>query len=257
MDDSKWSLFCKQREIFKQYCIRAMQEFGEHYIPPTAPLQKYSSFLKEKIKEILPSFLPQYSIDTPIVYNHNFDLVKKSDEIALILVGDNPGKEEQQHAKQAYLVGQAGRIAEGFFRKNKELNIDFRRNVLILNKTILHTPKTLLLKELIKKDERIEKLFLKDMAWQAGFAILLQQIFACPLWIVGYSQLTPKGLFISYRDTLIGEYSAINSPPLFLYQHFSMNCFIKQLNSKWQASLSLSENLKNIGATNRSYILGF
>ena len=257
MTDERWTAFCKQRDLFKQYCITSLKSFDEFYAHPSIPLKNSSSSLKEKIAESLNSSTPKYSIETPIVYNHTFDSIKKNDEIYLILVGDNPGKEEQQHENQAYLVGQAGRIAEGFFRRNTELKIDFRRNVLILNKAILHTPKTLFLKELIKKDEKIENFFKSDVAWQAKFAVSLQNIFECPLWVVGYSQLHAKGLFSTYRNAMIDAYSNIKNPPLFLYQHFSMNCFIKQLKAEYNASLSLNENLQNIGRTNRIRILGF
>jgi len=66
-----------------------------------------------------------YNIETPMVYNHSLDLIEEKDEIYLILVGDNPGKEEQKHSNQRYLVGHSGRVAEGFFKRHKELEIDF------------------------------------------------------------------------------------------------------------------------------------
>ena len=95
--------------------------------------------------------VPPYSLDTQIVYNRSIDDIKKEDDIKIILIGDNPGKDEQLERNRRYLVGQSGKIADGFFRKNPELGIDFRKNVLILNKTPLHTAKTKELALLIKE----------------------------------------------------------------------------------------------------------
>ena len=85
---------------------------------------------------------PEYPLENAVVYNTSLDSVTEEDDIHLIVVGDNPGKEEQFEKNRKYLVGQSGRIAEGFFRRNEELNTDFRKNVIILNKTPLHTAKT-------------------------------------------------------------------------------------------------------------------
>ena len=59
------------------------------------------------------------------------DRLTPDDEIKLIVIGDNPGKDEQLTKNQRYLVGQAGKIADGFFKRNPELGIDFRKNVVI------------------------------------------------------------------------------------------------------------------------------
>ena len=85
------------------------------------------------------------------MYNRSIDDIKKEDDIKIILIGYNPGKDEQLERNRRYLVGQSGKIADGFFRKNPELGIDFRKNVLILNKTPLHTAKTKKLTLLIKE----------------------------------------------------------------------------------------------------------
>ena len=81
-----------------------------------------------------------YRVETPVVYNRALDDIEIDDEIKIILVADNPGKKEQLAANNRYLVGQSGKLAEGWFKR--ELGIDFRREVLILNKTPVHTPKT-------------------------------------------------------------------------------------------------------------------
>ena len=89
---------------------------------------------------------PSYTVKTPVVYNEALDEVNADSEIKMILVGDNPGRREQENCR--YLVGPSGKIAEKFFRENRELGIDFRKNVLILNKTPIHTPRTTELKTL-------------------------------------------------------------------------------------------------------------
>ena len=48
-------------------------------------------------------------------------------------------------------VGQAGKLAARFFRE--ELGLEFRREVLVVNKTPLHTPKTAELRKLLALDE--------------------------------------------------------------------------------------------------------
>ena len=47
-------------------------------------------------------------MQTPIVYNTALDEITKNDDIKLIVIGDNPGKDEQLLQNQKYLVGQAG-----------------------------------------------------------------------------------------------------------------------------------------------------
>ena len=94
---------------------------------------------------------PAYPFETTVVYNRSLDDVTKDDDIKLIVIGDNPGKDEQLAKNNRYLVGQAGKIAEGYFRRNPELGIDFRRNVIILNKTPVHSAKTAQLKTIAKQ----------------------------------------------------------------------------------------------------------
>jgi hypothetical protein len=93
---------------------------------------------------------PSYTVDTPAVYNLALEDITPDSEIKMILVADNPGRREQAAENRRYLVGPSGKIAEKFFRDNPVLGIDFRKNVLILNKTPIHTPRTAELKELCR-----------------------------------------------------------------------------------------------------------
>lgn len=265
--------------------------------------------------------VPDYPIETPIVYNTALDEITESDDIRIIVIGDNPGKSEQLATNRKYLVGQAGKIAEGFFRRNPELGIDFRKNAIILNKTPLHTAKTRELAMLAEKAEPASKAGSDKQAYSADkatgpsafkassnnqtasvdkaggaandqsvadasrepsisqkqrLAALLdetQRFMAhetaalqkaldtpespCAIWLVGYAELKPRGLFTTYRDILADEYHAQPESNLFVYQHFSMNCFTTDLKKRADSKLSLAENLQAIGHEHRKEIIGF
>ena len=218
--------------------------------------------------------VPPYSLDTQIVYNRSIDAIKKEDDIKIILVGDNPGKDEQLERNRCYLVGQSGKIADGFFRKNPELGIDFRKNVLILNKTPLHTAKTKELALLIKEGPPlVADIILESQIWFAEATAMLHRALCsssaearnqcpCELWLVGYAELRPKGLFVSYRDALNAAYKECPSEDsarasVFVYQHFSMNRFLIDLKEKSQPELTLKENLHRTGLFHRKEILGW
>ena len=218
--------------------------------------------------------VPPYSLDTQIVYNRSIDDIKKEDDIKIILIGDNPGKDEQLERNRRYLVGQSGKIADGFFRKNPELGIDFRKNVLILNKTPLHTAKTKELALLIKEGPPlVADIILESQIWFAEATAMLHRALCsssagarnqcpCELWLVGYAELRPKGLFVPYRDALNAAYKECpseDSAPasVFVYQHCSMNRFLIDLKEKSQPELTLKENLHRTGLFHRKEILGW
>ncbi len=219
--------------------------------------------------------VPPYSLDTQIVYNRSIDDIKKEDDIKIILIGDNPGKDEQLERNRRYLVGQSGKIADGFFRKNPELGIDFRKNVLILNKTPLHTAKTKELALLIKEaPPLVADIIRESQIWFAEATAKLHRALCsssagggaqspCELWLVGYAELRPKGLFVPYRDALNAAYADClqeasgTASAIFVYQHFSMNRFLIDLNEKSQPELTLKENLRRTGLFHRKEILGW
>lgn len=277
--------------------------------------------------------VPDYPIETPIVYNTALDEITENDDIRIIVIGDNPGKSEQLATNRKYLVGQAGKIAEGFFRRNPELGIDFRKNAIILNKTPLHTAKTRELAMFVDKASSASKAggvnkanvaprtrgatqadaaLKAPVAMQADaadkaasdkqtdavsralgaayersvvsaapsvahrIAALLdetQQFMAretaalqkaldtpqspCAIWLVGYAELKPRGLFTTYRDILADEYRARPESELYVFQHFSMNCFTTDLKKRADPDRSLAENLRVIGCEHRKEIFGF
>ena len=107
MTTIQWNAFQKFREEYRELCFSWNKNEKELFV-----LQKEAADLKK---------VPPYKLDTAVVYNQVYDSITQNDEIKLIVIGDNPGKEEQMAEKRSYLVGQAGRIAQGFFSRNQEL----------------------------------------------------------------------------------------------------------------------------------------
>lgn len=271
----------KQFEIFdsfrKEFKAK-VQEWNE-LIPNLCELQK---IVAEKTNT------PNYPIETPIVYNTSLDDFTMEDEIRLIVIADNPGKDEQLRKNNKYLVGQAGKIAQGYFERNKELEINFRKNVIILNKTPIHSAKTAHLKMISELGgEKVVELIKDSQIWMAKKTAELHQNlckvddveffstsenYPCcdkkspKLWLVGYSELKPKGLFELYRETLKNSYKSNEQmndfwDEVFVFQHFSMNRFIcdfkKFVNDdENKKSQSLEKNLRELGILHKKEIFG-
>lgn len=175
-----------------------------------------------------------YPVETPIVYNTALDKVGQGDSIKLIIVGDNPGKDEQLARNRAYMVGRSGRLAAGFFRAHSELGIEWGQNVIVLNKTPVYTAQTAQLRTLSRNGEAAAVIH-DSQVWMAEHTVALYGALCnggeddkAELWVTGYGQLRHSGVFEAWKDALIKAYalyppSAIR-PPL-VYQHFSMNRF--------------------------------
>ena len=122
MTDSEW-------KYFKDFCNRfknQIEAWNKKAFNLLSVQQKAMEFFNNA----------KYDLETPIVYNTALDEIKPEDDIKLIVIGDNPGKDEQLAKNQKYLVGQAGKLGNNFFKNHEELEIDFRKNVIILNKSI-------------------------------------------------------------------------------------------------------------------------
>jgi len=226
MNQKQWDIF----QDFKKDLATQIKNW-EQSAPELKELQKAAA-LKAKT--------PEYSFETTVVYNRDLDKITIDDDIKLIVIGDNPGKDEQLAKNNRYLVGQAGKIAEGYFKKNPELGIDFRKNVIILNKTPVHSAKTAQLKDIAKNGgEKIQKLLEDTQVWMAKRTAELhialndaadksEKSVAPELWLVGYSELKKNGIFGIYRDELKASYEnqeSIWDNKVFVFQHFSMNRF--------------------------------
>ena len=250
MTKEQWNYFLAFKTEFKQ----KITEWQKN-CPNLKELQKTAAEADK---------VPSYPIENSIVYNKALDDFSESSNIKLIVVGDNPGKNEQLSINQRYLVGQAGKIAEGFFRRNEELQIDFRKNVLILNKTPIHTAKTKELQFLLKNaDSSFSSIFEETQEWFANKTCEIAKTFDCPIWLVGYGELKSKALFEKYLETL----NKINAKQLlfttcsiFVFQHFSMNRFSIDLKAYQQKNLKnkgLKETINALGILHRKEILGW
>ncbi|HZK19533.1 MAG TPA: hypothetical protein VFC68_02275 [Treponemataceae bacterium] len=286
MTTHQWNAFCAFKNEFKAQ-IQAWNSDLLH--------SGFNQILKEEQKRLAyKDGVPPYPIDTTLVYNKALDEITDDDDIKLIIIGDNPGKDEQRAENRRYLVGHAGKIAEGFFRRNPELGIDFRKNVIILNKTPLHTAKTKELKALTRTSkndtpkmaqarEYFAKLLLDSQVWMATRTAKLhsnlnkdaKEHIHCQLWLVGYSELKKKGIFLPYADVLTELYSLTSNEQdlqdtlckskiychlaesVFVFQHFSMNRFLIDIRAHSQNSLNLQENIEAVGRMRRKQILSF
>jgi len=228
----RWKIICKFRTDFKE----KVDEWTDYCAQNKIKLSEFQKNAAIKTKT------PDYSIETPIVYNTDLDKITKDDEIRMIVIGDNPGKDEQLSKNQKYLCGQAGKLAEGFFKKNSELGIDFRKNVIILNKTPVHSAKTNQLLMMMKEGgEKVEKLIFESELWMAEKTAWLHKELnkavdgdnssGVELWLVGYSELKKGGFFVPYKNRLREEYGDDKAwNKVYVFQHFSMNRFMIDFN---------------------------
>jgi hypothetical protein len=234
---------------------------------------------------------PAYRVETPVVYNNALEDVGPDSEIKLILVADNPGRREQAAENRRYLVGPSGKIAEKFFRDNPELGIDFRKNVIILNKTPIHTPRTAELRDLCRlgaapaggkagmPESPFPSIGTVVAGSQEAMAGLLLEFHRAlsqgpsagttgrgpppaggiPVWIIGYSEMKKGGIFEAYTEKIRELYAPLPvlKKKLFLYRHFSMNQFTIDLRTRTAAGERLSETLERTGAAYRERILGW
>jgi hypothetical protein len=249
-----WDKFVKARDKYRAAC-----EELERGLPKLRGLQqKLVNSRSEGKAEGLA-----FRVETPVVYNSALDDVTGRDEIRLILVADNPGRREQAAENRRYLVGPSGKIAEKFFRGNQSLGIDFRRNAIILNKTPIHTPRTVELRELCRLGgPALEKALSESQLLMArlllDFHLALDEAQA---WIIGYSEMKKGGIFEAYTEALRNLYAEKNAAPLaksvFVFRHFSMNQFTIDLHQQSLPEKSLAENLERIGAAYRQRVLGW
>ncbi len=244
MTETQWNSFCTFRDSFRKK-VEEWSAFSQTLMP----LQKAAAQDKT----------PPYPIETPIVYNRALDEITQDDDIKLIVIGDNPGKDEQLLKNNKYLVGQAGKIAAGFFARNPEFSVDFRKNAIILNKTPVHSAKTAQLKYIQKNGgEEIRMLIEESQIWMAEkTAALLKSLETTELWLVGYSELKEKGLFTLYKNAL--EAACRNDRAwnrIFVFQHFSMNRFSIDLAGfqKNHADFSLQQAVHALGTLHKAEI---
>jgi hypothetical protein len=264
MNQKTWKAFAAAREHYKEYIDSLTRQLPR--------LQVYQQELADSRSG------PAYTVETPIVYNLALDEVTQKDDIKLILTADNPGRREQAAENRRYLVGPSGKIADRFFREHPELGIDFRKNVLILNKTPIHTPRTIELRELCRLGgPKLTAAVIESQKIMAELLLEFHQTLApIPVWIIGYSEMKKGGIFETYTETLRELYTLQDATKaiakhaasythsddalreqLFFYRHFSMNQFTIDLRQQAAPNEPLSKTLERIGAAYRQRILGW
>ncbi len=266
--------------------FEALETFRKEYKEKCLEWAALADTLRPLQKEAAKDDTPPYPIETPVVYNTALDSITKDDDIKIIVIGDNPGKDEQLAKNQKYLVGQAGKIAEGFFRRNPGLAIDFRKNALILNKTPVHSAKTKHLKFIASQNAAVSVLVLQSQLWLAQKTAFLAAGLGAQIWLVGYAELKDKGIFVPYRNALKEAATAFKPKNaavqksqtdknadasvydnLFVFQHFSMNRFLIDLRDFCSSSgdleadgqfdqASLSQKIAALGRRHRDEIFG-
>jgi hypothetical protein len=250
MDKKNWEAFGRLREGYKKYVFDLAES-----VPALATAQK--RLIAQRVGGVFP-------LDTSVVYNRSLDEVGEEDQIKLILVADNPGRREQEAGNRRYLVGPSGKLAGTFFKNHGELGIDFTKNVIILNKTPIHTPRTGDLKELLRLGgQEVARAVEDSQRAMAAFihdfhgALRTVQGERIPLWIIGYSELGK--LFAPFTRAMATLY-----PPgdplregIFLFRHFSMNQFTVDLRRQRREGESVPEALERIGSAYRQKIFGW
>ena len=244
MDAKTWRLFKAARDD----CREAVALLNRQ-LPALGSLQQKLADTRDG---------PSYTVETPVVYNEALDELGPGDTIKLILVADNPGRREQAAENRRYLVGPSGKIAGRFFREEPSLGIDFRKNVLILNKTPVHTPRTAELRKLCRLGgPALTEAIAQSQLTMA--AILLQfyrALAPVPVWVIGYSEMKRGGIFEVYTAALKKTAAADMYDRLFFYRHFSMNQFSIDLRKQARREETTAQTLERIGAAYRERILG-
>ena len=151
--------------------------------------------------------------------------------------------------------------------------MDFRREVLILNKTPVHTPKTAELAMLAKSSglhrPRLESLLagsqsaMADLAWRLYRALRGsgESPTSWPvLWVSGVGELRKGGLFEIYRDEMtrrLAKAEPEERSGVWAFNHFSMNQFAIEIKRKARPGLPVVDELARIGRENSRRIFGF
>jgi hypothetical protein len=248
MTSAAWSQFVKARD---------------HYRREINKLRRAFPGLQSVQQKLVDGRDTPYTVETPVVYNSALNDINADSEIRLILVADNPGRREQAAENRRYLVGPSGKIAEKFFRDNPALGIDFRRNVVILNKTPIHTPRTVELRELCRiGGDAVETAL--DNSQRVMARLLLEfhkalnhgRGIRVPVWITGYSEMKKNSVFAAYTEELKTLYDNTGfKDSIFLYRHFSMNQFTIDLKQQAAPNESLTATLERIGTAYRERFL--
>ncbi len=252
MNQTDWKNFDAARERF-----RHITKEIEKSLPKLKRIQQKFADSRSEAKNAA------YTVETPVVYNTALDDITIDDEIKLILVADNPGRREQAAENRRYLVGPSGKIAQKFFRDNPSLGIDFLKNVIILNKTPIHSPRTAELSLLCSIEEEtggnsIARALESSQKNMADLLLEFQRALNTQVWITGYSEMKKGGIFEIYTDRLKELYADKSElyKQIFFFRHFSMNQFTIDLKKQAIDGETTAKTLNRIGRAYRKRILG-
>jgi len=244
---ASWEKFSKARERFK----RITEELDNSLPDLKNILQKFIDARSDGKNSF-------YNVETPVVYNSALDEITPESIIKLILVADNPGRREQTAQNRRYLVGPSGKIAQKFFRDNQTLGIDFLKNVIILNKTPIHTPRTNELRALCRLAGSSFARALEDSQKKMAQLLLeFQEALETPVYITGYSEMRKGGIFEVYTEKIRELYAQEPQlyKQLYFFRHFSMNQFTIDLKKQSLSGEPVEKSLERIGVTYRERIL--
>ena len=253
MTNKNWKKFAEAREQFRNEAADLAQS-----LPMLREIQQRFVNSRSDGKNAA------YTVETPVVYNTALDDITINDEIKLILVADNPGRREQAAENRRYLVGPSGKIAGKFFRDNPALGIDYQKNVIILNKTPIHSPRTAELRQLCLLEAKngnglIASALEESQIKMADLLLKFHEALDCPVWITGYSEMRKGGIFESYTESLKSLYANKKEryEQIFIYRHFSMNQFTIDLKQQTMKGETTAKSLIRIGTAYRQRILNY
>lgn len=188
--------------------------------------EKSHPHLCDEISALIPE--NKYPLEHTIVYNTDLNKISGEMDIKLIVVADNPGKDEQLDANQAYLVGKSGVVMKNLLLKHNIVHLP-EQQIIILNKTPIHTASTLLLKKLKQHKELVTE----SQQYMAQLLHDIHTLFPAPVWIVGMSEIRKKGLFEPWLNEINRLYKPDNPlrEKLLFFKHFAYGNFTKDINS--------------------------
>ena len=229
------------KEQFKKFC-----SFRDEFRKQTALWnEEYNKVLKERIES-----LSGCEITNSFIYNEKLDEINENDNIKYIWIQDNPGYNEM--LQNRYAVGASGKAGQNFM-KNEGLAEDFDREVIVLNKSPIHTKVTAVLSKLKNREIQDE-----TQKYMAKTIFTVHNIFECDLWILGISNL--KGIFGTFSNDMEKLYknSTLNKK-IFLYYHFSQGQFKKAYNLEVNTlgTDDTDKILESIGIKNRKKYFDF
>ena len=229
------------KEQFEKFC-----SFRDEFRKQTALWnEEYNKVLKERIES-----LSGCEITNSFIYNEKLDEINENDNIKYIWIQDNPGYNEM--LQNRYAVGASGKAGQNFM-KNEGLAEDFDREVIVLNKSPIHTKVTAVLSKLKNREIQDE-----TQRYMAKAIFTVHNIFECDLWILGISNL--KGIFGTFSKDMEKLYknSALNKK-MFLYYHFSQGQFKKAYNleANTLGTDDPDKILESIGIKNRKKYFDF